>query len=147
MIVKHCSHSTQAWWNYAAGRVTMTLFLHCTSWDSNRSISAYHVFQQLPHPINSSQPFPNIGIAPQLHVSLSHPHLLSWQLLSQIGACYRCLCPKYLHLHQSGILLGARIVQLVKNLDLQSLDRRFEPHCQRGVFLVLAFSRPLTPNC
>ena len=34
-----------------------------------------------------------------------------------------------------------------KSLDLQSKDSRFEPLCQRDVFLVWAFSKPLTPNC
>jgi len=34
-----------------------------------------------------------------------------------------------------------------KSLDLQSKNCRFEPHCRRGVYLVLAFSKPLAPNC
>jgi len=46
-----------------------------------------------------------------------------------------------------GLGQGARIAQLVKSLDLQSKDCRFKPHYQRGVFLVWAFSKPLTPNC
>ena len=43
--------------------------------------------------------------------------------------------------------VGASIAQLIKSPDLQSIDRRFEPYCRQGVFLVWAFSKPLTPNC
>ena len=31
-----------------------------------------------------------------------------------------------------------------KKLDLQSIERRFEPYCRQSVFLALAFSKPLT---
>jgi len=40
---------------------------------------------------------------------------------------------------ESPILLGARIAQLVKSLDIQFIDHRFEPHCRRGVFRVSVF--------
>jgi len=39
------------------------------------------------------------------------------------------------------------IAQLVHAWIWKSMDRRFEPHFQRGVFLVWAFSKPLASNC
>ena len=36
---------------------------------------------------------------------------------------------------------------LVKSLNLHSTNCRFGPHCWQGVFLLWAFSKPLTPNC
>ena len=62
--------------------------------------------------------------------------------------CYKC----FLEIRIFGIIrrviqtMGTRIIQLVKT-NLQSTDRRFEPHCQRVVFPEWAFSYPLTPNC
>ena len=40
------------------------------------------------------------------------------------------------------ILIGDQDSSVGKKLDLQSIDHGFEPHCQWGVFLVWAFSKP-----
>ena len=41
---------------------------------------------------------------------------------------------------------SARTARVVRSLDLQFKDGRFELHCRWGVFLVWAISEPLTPD-
>ena len=50
-------------------------------------------------------------------------------------------------MHADSLSYEARIGQLVKSLDLQSIDRSFQSHYLRGGFFVWAFSEPLNLNC
>jgi len=58
--------------------------------------------------------------------------------LYQTSPCFNCMsmCP-----YLSYMPMGLCVISCV------SKNCRFEPHWRRGLFLVWAFSKPLTPNC
>jgi len=73
--------------------------------------------------------------------TISHPQCMKADIYTEVAY------PLLSQFYYGSTRIRGQGSSVGKKPDLKSIDRRFEPHCRRGVFLVWVYSKPLTSNC